>query len=295
MPKFVLTFVLGVCLLFPFSVSAQQDVALSNVSVQLWPEYDRPSMLVIVDFKVAPMTPLPVDLTFRIPSDSNLIAVALEDEGGNLLNANFAPPAIEGEWQSFVVSVEKNVTYRFEYYQPLMFNNNDRVFTYVWNNLYAVKNLSINVLEPIDAKNFTSEPAYVSVQQVDGLNYYEGQAMKVESNQEVRYSLQYTKSTDTLVSEPQAIQSSQPLDEDTAGRMSMSKLYPYVLGGLGVLAIAGGLAFYWRASRAPVKKTRRRKNTSAEEDENKTARYCSQCGSRAKMEDKFCRTCGSRL
>ncbi|NJN80088.1 MAG: hypothetical protein HC797_06255 [Anaerolineales bacterium] len=139
MRKLFLVFVLGILFAFPFSISAQSNVTLYSVNVQLWPEYDQPSMLVIVDFKVAPMTPLPVDLTFRIPDDTNLIAVAFESENGDLLNATFEPPTSNGAWQMFTVTVEQNVIYRFEYYQPLTFRGNERTFSYLWDHSYAVK------------------------------------------------------------------------------------------------------------------------------------------------------------
>jgi hypothetical protein len=76
MRKLFIILMLGVLFVFVSFASAQSDVTLASVDVQLWPEYDQPSMLVIVDFLVDASTTLPVDLTFRIPKDANLIAVA---------------------------------------------------------------------------------------------------------------------------------------------------------------------------------------------------------------------------
>ena len=59
MRKLMLIFMLGMFFAFPFSVSAQSDTTLSFVTVQMWPEYDDPSMLVIVDFQTAANTTLP--------------------------------------------------------------------------------------------------------------------------------------------------------------------------------------------------------------------------------------------
>lgn len=292
--KLILIFLLGILFIFPSTTSAQSNVTLYSVNVQLWPEYDQPSMLVIVDFKVAPMTSLPVDLMFRIPSDANLIAVAVQAENGDLLNASFESPKTEDDIQSFKITVEQNAIYRFEYYQPLKLNNNEREFLYTWQNAYAVKNFSVNVLEPLDVKSLSTSPNYVSKQVVNELNYYEGQVVKLSANEKFTLQLQYEKTTEALVNAPQEVQPAQPVDEDTPGRVSLSNSYPYVIGVLGVAMILGGIVYYYRTGRVMPKRIRRRKIINEEED-LKTGEYCSQCGTRTQPGDKFCRTCGARL
>lgn len=296
MRKFVLLCVLGGMFLFPFSVSAQTDVTLYNVNVQLWPEYDQPSMLVIVDFKVAPMTPLPVELTFHIPTDANLIAVAYQDESGDLLNAKFASPSRNENWQSFNIIIEQNVLHRFEYYQPLRFKGNERSFSYSWNQIYAVQNFSINVLEPMDVVAFSMQPDYASKELVNGFVVYTSKEAKLNARQPYTLDLQYEKTSLTLINPPQQqVQPAGPLDESTPGRVSLNNFLPYVIGGFGVLFLVVGVVYYWRIGRTSSKRARRRRNINVEEDESKTGAYCASCGTRAKTGDKFCRTCGARL
>ena len=67
MRKWFLILAMGILFVFPSLVFAQTNVTLTNVSVQLWPEYDQPSMLVITDFEVPANTQFPVSVTFRIP------------------------------------------------------------------------------------------------------------------------------------------------------------------------------------------------------------------------------------
>ena len=67
MRKLILICILAIMFVFPSFVSAQNDVTIANMTVQLWPEYDQPSMLVITDFQVTAATTLPVAMTFRIP------------------------------------------------------------------------------------------------------------------------------------------------------------------------------------------------------------------------------------
>jgi hypothetical protein len=280
--------------LFPFSASAQTDVSLYSVNVQLWPEYDQPSMLVIVDFKVAPMTPLPVDLTFRLPSDANLIAVAYQDESGDLLIAKFESPSGNENWQTFKMTIEQNVIYRFEYYQPLMFKGSERSFSYSWNQIYAVKKFSVNVLEPMDVVAFSMQPDYAVRESVNGLVVYETEEVKVDARKPYTLDLQYEKTSLTLTNPPQQqVQPAGPLDESTTGRVSLNNFLPYVIGGFGILFVVVGAVYYWRIGRTSFKRARRR-NVNVEE-ETKTGTFCASCGSRAKTGDKFCRTCGAKL
>ena len=47
--KWLLLPLLFSLLIIPFPASAQGQITLDNVTVQLWPEFDQPSMLVIYD------------------------------------------------------------------------------------------------------------------------------------------------------------------------------------------------------------------------------------------------------
>ena len=112
MRKIFLFLLLGAFLMFPVSASAQSDAALSFVTVQLWPEYDQPSMLVIVDFQTTPATSLPVTLSFRIPAEASLIAVASDEGNGQFINTPYQEPTPDGEYQVFAMTIEENKSYR---------------------------------------------------------------------------------------------------------------------------------------------------------------------------------------
>ncbi len=295
MRKLSLIFLMGMMLVFPSIVSAQNNATIDKMTVQLWSEYDQPSMLVITDFQMMAATALPVDLTFRIPKEANLIAVASVESDGSYLNAVFDGPKDDGEWQSFTLTVSQSSVYRFEYYQPLTFNGNKRVFSYLWDGAYAVNAFNILVLEPADVTSFAMEPNYKSVSQQNGSNYYDSGVVQLSSGKQFTLNLNYDKSTDTLVAPPQGIQPAAPLDESTPGRISLNNSLPYIIGGLGVALIIGGIWYYWQAGRKASKSSRRRSHTQLESEESGTDTYCPQCGARAKAGDRFCRVCGARL
>jgi hypothetical protein len=86
-----------------------------------------------------------------------------------------------------------------------------------------------------------------------------------------------------------------PVDENTPGRVSLNNTLPYLIGGLGVIIIVGGLVYYLRSGNKGVKKSRRRQHANANAEESESDVYCAQCGTRAHNGDRFCRTCGARM
>jgi hypothetical protein len=69
-----------------FTVLAQDDVSFSKLEIDLWPEYDRPEVLVIYRISLDPAASLPADLTLRIPVDAQVNAVAARQADGGLFN-----------------------------------------------------------------------------------------------------------------------------------------------------------------------------------------------------------------
>lgn len=294
MRKWLLLTVAGLLFVFPSLVTAQTSLTLSKLEVQLWPEYDQPSMLVIYDFNVAPDTKLPASATFHIPLGANLIAVA-SMQNNQLVNIPVVGPSVEGEWQSFTVTMEEMTPYHFEYYEPLTFNGNQRTFNYLWDGSYPVNEFSIRVLQTIDATSFVTDPVLKPNKATDGNAYLEGTPFSLPAGQQFHLSLQYQKSTQTLMRPTTDLQPVSPVDENTPGRISLTNYLPYFLGGLGIVLIFGGFVYYWRANRRSVSKLRRRKRAGDTQEDGDSEVYCHQCGTRAKASDRFCRVCGSRL
>ena len=60
-------------------VQAQSVLHLSTLSVDIWPEYDQPAVLMIYHITLASDTALPASLTVRVPSGVEINAVAVGD------------------------------------------------------------------------------------------------------------------------------------------------------------------------------------------------------------------------
>ena len=294
MRKWFLILAMGMLWILPSLASAQGSVTLANLNVQLWPEYDQPSMLVLADFELPATTLFPVKLTFHIPQDANLVAVASYSADGSLINAIYEGPTTKGDLQAFTVTLN-NAKARFEYYLPITFNEDERTFSYLWNGDYAINAFGIRVLEPLDSSSLTTTPKLGPAVVESGLTYFESNAVKLKSGEQFTLDLKYIKTTDTLVSSPQGVQPAAPVNENTPGRVSLNKSLPYIIGGIGLVMVVGGIVYYWQAGRSSTKKTRRRVRTPQENEEDGKEAYCPQCGTRAKSNDRFCRVCGGRM
>lgn len=296
-------------LIRPGSVSAQENtVTIASLRVDIWPEYDQPSVLVIYHMTLSPEVSLPATVAIPIPAAvEKPHAVAMQDVAG-LYNLNYKLNAA-GEW----IEVEFTTPVpdvRVEFYDPtLAKDGSNRAYQFNWPGSYTVENFSISVQQPLNASSMTFLPTIGSgVRGEDGLTYYNLAAGRVPEGTSLDLQIQYEKPDDTLTSPQQfqPAQPSQPVSTSAAGRMTLNEMLPWLLGGLGVLLIAAGLVWYWRTGRAPVRAnaaahhhgsrprhTTTEKPAAASGSEN--AAFCHQCGKRATPGDVFCRACGTKL
>lgn len=284
---------LFILLAISFPVSAQESITFETLTVQLWPEFDQPAMLVIYDFTLPEDISLPVDITLRIPSESTLIAVAYAPTGNNLLNLPYQEPYQEGGWQVVTMTADTPAIYHLEYYAPLNRSESQREYVYTWPGDYAVERFAVSVRPPVDTTEITTDPQMRSnTADSSGLSQLVWEKTDLEAGEEVPIRITYTKTTDRLGVSDQPLETG-VVDESTQGRVSLSNYLPYILGGLGVLLIVVGGLYFWQTSKG--RPLPRRRHPRREESPENGEVYCHQCGKRAQPGDRFCRTCGTRL
>ena len=290
--KWLLLPLLFSLLIIPFPASAQGQITFDNVTIQLWPEFDQPSMLVIYDFSLPAGTALPVDITLHIPSDADVIAVAYADSGG-LLNAQHQAPFIDGDWQVLTITIDQQTSYHVEYYAPLTKADTQRTYTYLWSGDYAVKTFDVSVRVPVDTTNVTTDPTMKDTTPAgSNQKILTWSTSDLKVGKDVPIKLTYTKTSDRLSASDQPLETG-AVDESTQGRVSLNNYLPYILGGLGILLIVVGGLYFWQSSKGRPES--RKRHRSQDEDSGGEAIYCHQCGKRAQANDRFCRTCGTRL
>ena len=295
MRKWLTYALLFVLTLFPSTVGAQGGLKLAFINVDLWSEYDQPSMLVIKQFAVSEDTSLPATVTLRFPTESNLVAVAVGNDN-DLYNKDFSGPVVQGDWQAITINVDSYEPHRLEYYQPLAREGNRREFKYQWFGDYSVEQFVVSILIPADSTQLTTSPTLQNTTATADESAITGTVIEndLRMGNSFQFELGYLRNSDSLTNPNQSnqIQPSEPVSENTPGRVSITNL-PLIIGAFGLALIGIALFSYWRSTQTGESKPRKRSRPAHEDEEGQA--YCHECGTRAHAGDRFCRTCGSRL
>lgn len=295
MPKW-LSLVLLITLLFiPFPAQAQEQITFEQVVVQLWPEYDTPDMLVILNLQLSADISLPTQVKVRLPGSVEKPYVVAIGQTPQTVTDQGIEYSYEknGDWLEATV-IATGPAIRIEYYDPGLTRTEDkRSYNYVWAGDYAADIFSISILVPVDTTEIQTDPAMSEFTSADGTQtYLDWGANNLKEGEQLPIKVAYTKISDRLSVSNQPLETS-VVDESTQGRVSLSNYMPYILGGLGLLLIVGGGIYFWQSSQG--KPAPRKRHRSRSKKHTGEAVYCHQCGKRAQSSDRFCRTCGTRL
>jgi hypothetical protein len=287
----------------PSSGRAQNQVGFNTLEVDIWPEYDRPGVLIIYRITLSPDVTLPVDLALNIPSgagDPN--AVAVKETGGGLFNIAFTREA-NGVWSKILFTATMP-DIQVEYYDPtLVKEGKHRHYEFSWQGDYTVDALSIQVQQPVGASEMVIKPSLGDgVAGQDSLIYYNSQVGSLTSGQTFTLTLDYDKESDELSAENLEIKPSAPFTTLSAPQRNLMTVLPWILGILGVFLICGGTLWYWQSGKGKygdktpgARKKTRRVVAATPVNREEGYIYCQNCGKRALPNDRFCRVCGSKL
>lgn len=304
--RFVILLIVGLLFLVP-AAQAQGPLRLAEFEVDLWPEYDRPDVLVINKAKLPADVSLPVNVTLKIPAAAGEPhAVAVRQMDGSLLNAAYERQ-VEGEWALITITATMPEI-QLEYYDPqIEVDSGNRTYTYIWSGNYAVDAMRIVVQQPIGASQMSIEPNLGSFVQYQGdpMQYYIMDIGSPKVNETVGVNVSYFKDTDILSIESLQVQPSAPINGDGGNSSDFIAYLPWIIGGFGVLLLVGGGIWYWQINRTPAqsvtKKRTRTSKTGIKSPEQVAVEngppgaFCHQCGKRATEGDRFCRSCGSKM
>lgn len=308
MRKWVLILLLVLAWL-PFQPARGQEITFASVEVDIWPEYDQPSALVIYRIALPPEVALPVEVALRIPAAAGEPhAVAARQVDG--LNNIPYERQVSGAWATLTFSVPQLQTQylQIEYYDPaLVTDGAHRTFTYQWPGDYAVGSMMIQVQQPLNATDMRIAPNLGSgALGQDGLTYYLAEIGSVRSGQTVQITLGYENSSDTLSIDGLQVRPSAPIPESSLDGAGLTNFLPWVLVLVALAVIGGGVWWYLRSSQQHS--TKKQPPRPADDDASAggippavaapaapETIYCHQCGVRAQPGDVFCRSCGVRL
>ncbi len=293
-------------------------ITLSRVAIELWPEYDRPTMLVQISGTLDPGVALPAQVVVRLPAASGgPLAVATRTATGSLLNTPYTT-TVSGD--QILVTLQADVAdFHVEYYDPtLAITGTARAFTFNWTTEYAVTAASVRVQAPVDSSQLTGDPALAAAGVGDdGLNYYAASLGALKAGQPVSLRLTYVKSSSTLSSTQVAantanVTQAAPAASPASPAPALTFASPWLWGAVGALLVVVGVAVWalWQMrvspEREPRVSSRRRRAVRASRAQRGSlpadlspsepaTSFCTQCGQRLLPGDRFCRKCGTPI
>jgi hypothetical protein len=291
-------------LLFVFIPTAQgvsEDILIERLQVDIWPEYDRPSVFVVCNVTLTEDTVLPATLSLKIPAEViSPSRLAVLNQDGIYADIDYSTQ----EQKDWVIVNFKTYSRRIqlEYYDPrINFAGYIRTYRYEWQNPYPVMMLSVRVQQPLNTTEMSINPD-MGIGQVgkDGLVYYSSIFSEIPANRTYSIVLKYEKLDYTLSSGLLPVTALEPITISTEGRTTITRVIPWAMALLGVLLIVTGGFWYWQVGRKepakelitpPIEPTLHSLR-QAEQLINQTFLYCAYCGKSIQRGDKFCHECG---
>lgn len=193
----------ALALLWPELPALAQDaepVRLSALEIALWPEFDRPELLVIFQGRLADDVPLPAVLTLTIPQEAGEPhAVASVDEDSQRLDAQYDLQAAGGAIKVTYTSLEHR-TFQLEYYlDALQVKGKRRQFTFRYQLDVPVDDLVLVVQQPSGAASVAlNPPAVETYSGFADLTYYRLPLGPVDAGEVVEWQVGYAKSASLI-------------------------------------------------------------------------------------------------
>lgn len=284
---------LMIVLLIPVPrVFAETDAtAIDTLIVDLWPDYDKAAVLVLLTGTLPGGSPLPARVTLPFPEGGRLNAVArIDPRDGHMKDDILSSPGL-GEL-SFITP---DPAFRVEYYLPYTVKDKQRAFDFTWQANLSVAKFHLKIQKPAAATAFQTVPAAATVvQDENGLTYYAFPVQPLPAGQPFKLHVDYTMDLNQL-----SVKSLPPANFTPPSSAAPAQApaspginWPYLAIVAGSVLVV--LAIIWMVV---VQRGAPRKAASGAARKPRQApdRFCRNCGYAISKEDKFCANCGEPL
>jgi len=284
-------------LLLAFLFSAPQGyaetdaTAIETLIVDLWPDYDKASVLVLLTGTLAKESQLPARVTLPLPEAAQINAVArIDTRDGQMKDDILSSPGL-GE----LAFITPSPAFRVEYYLPYTVKDKQRAFDFTWQSGLSVAKFHLKVQKPAAATAFRTVPATATViQDENGLTYYTFPVQPLPAGQPFNLHVDYTMDLSQLSvqSLPPANLNPPPAATPAQAPEGPGINWPYLAVVAGSVLVV--LAVIWMvvAQRAAP---RQAVSAGRNEARSEPSKFCRNCGNALTETDKFCANCGNRI
>jgi len=282
--------ILGLLLCTTGLLNGQSDI-FDEFVFSLWPEYDRPGILVIISGKVNDGH-LPKILEFRVPGETEkVLTTGIIDTLGTLKSVPIENRGPE-KWVSLNLT---NSNFHIEFYYNPFTDDHVRQVTYDLQFGHAIPKYMFAIQKPIMAENYTlPESDMESFQDQHGITFYRKLMPPLPANELYQVVFSYENHTgETSIDQLRKMMADQgpgggmpgmpPLASLADKRHRMPLIEPLVT--LALVAVVIGFLFY----------RQKRGESVPQKSDSIKGRFCPKCGQTIKPDDKFCANCGTKL
>ena len=284
----VLTFAL------PPRTFAQTPDRLTSLKISLWPEFDKPTVLVILDGVLADPSNLPRQISVLIPANAQLTVATWANPDSSFAPEQPAQQTKQDDGYTRVTFTLAQPTFRVEYYHDLLRGAPDKTLDFAFKSIGAIDAVSLEIQQPLKATNFTVTPTTPNTRtDTDGFKYFSYVFSNIAAGQTITAQAKYTKTdpNPSVQSAPQPTPALVPIAAPTTNDSNTLFLL-IALVALGVTAILGFFLLQQRArDRRPVANVGSNKRRGGA---STATVFCTQCGRTLGPEDNFCPKCGAK-
>jgi hypothetical protein len=226
------------------SALGQDAPAIDRIKVSLWPEYDKPEMLVLVEAWLDPGSALPTTLAVPIPAAAGAPhAIAKRGSNGTLHLAEHRTTR-EGGWTTVLVRTDQ-LENRVEYYAPLARDGDQVSYRFLWPGTPSeIRRVEFEILEPLGTTGAIVEPAPThEAFDPDGRRYLLGSLPALAPHQATEIAVRYARAPAEAAAPTPSPAAAAPA---TVPPPSAHSVLIWVLAGLVVLLSLAVVYLYLR-------------------------------------------------
>ncbi len=293
-------------MLVPTAQAQLPAPAIETLLIDIWPDYDKPDVLILMTGSLPPETPLPASITIPLPTDAEINAIA------RIANDNQMFDDIDYSTENNKLTLTTpDPRFRVEYYAPYQSNGTNHAFTFNWLADISIENILATVQQPTGATNMhvTPESAKAITDATDGFTYYTFPPTEIPAGEPFTINLSYDMVAPQLsadnppitnnTSDTNSSNATNNSESDSSASFSEDNIsWPLLIGLVGLILLI--VVIIWQAATQrtqPTRKNRkpRPKRSSTAAKPTGKARFCHKCGHKLAANDKFCRECGTAV
>ena len=269
---------------------------LTSLEIDIWPEFDRPSTLVILRAEIAEGATLPVEVSLRIPTSSGgpQALASSPSADARLIDLRYERSNVQVDFTTVKFTTPDRF-FQLEFYDRLRTDNADRRYTYVWPGDLAVGHLIVQVQKPAGSTNLSVQPKLGDRPvAAGGLTYREGDLGAFDVGKPETIGIQYRKTDSRTSAEILGLPTATPPSTGKGSDGGLPSWLPIAAVAASIV-VGGGAVTLWLRRGRPIPGTSGQMTRAQRrrQDVRINAGSCQQCGGRLRSRDRFCPECGA--